>query len=128
MAIPGDIRKRGFRKWYEGQLLVSHSHLVLLLLCGVAALGAVEAFGQQGSQKLLMALALALSAAIGAWAIRRYLTFLMRAEAIANQATCPACKAYGRWRVESEEPPDAEGGGAITVGCRGCGHHWRIEW
>lgn len=128
MAIPGDIRKRGFRKWYEGQLLVSHSHLVLLLLCGVAALGAVEAFGQQGSQKLLMAVALALSAAIGAWAIRRYLTFLMRAEAIANQATCPACKAYGRWRVESEEPPDGQGGGAITAGCRGCGHHWRIEW
>ena len=39
MAIQQSIRNRGFRKWYERQLLVGHSHLLLLLLCTLALLG-----------------------------------------------------------------------------------------
>lgn len=127
MAVPDDIRRRGFRKWYERELLRGHSHLVLLLLCAVAALGAVEAFGQAGSEKLLMAASLLVAAGLGAWAMRRYLYFLLRAEAIANQATCPACKAYARFAVE----PSAAGGDptdSLSVCCRRCGHRWQIDW
>jgi ABC-type nickel/cobalt efflux system permease component RcnA len=127
MALSSDIRRRGFRKWYERELLRSHSHLVLLLLCALAALGAVEAFGRADSEKLLMAASLVVAAGVGAWAVRRYLTFLMRAELIANQADCPSCHAYGRWGVESEDGGD-EQGGAFTARCRACQHCWRIEW
>ncbi len=127
MAIPSDIRQRGFRRWYERELLRSHSHLVLLLLCAMAALGAVEAFGRAGSEKLLMVASLLVAAAVGAWAVRRYLTFLMRAELIANQATCPACSAYGRWHVEPGEAGDDLAGG-FEARCRSCDHRWRIEW
>ena len=127
MAIPDDIRKRGFRKWYERELLRGHSHLVLLLLCALAALGAVEAFGQEGSQKLLMAASLLVAGGLGAWAMRRYLYLLMRAEIIANQATCPACQAYARFAVEAVGP-SADAAGTITVCCRRCGHHWQIDW
>lgn len=127
MAIHADIRDRGFRRWYERELVRSHAHLVLLLCCGLAALGAVEAFSQAGSQKLLMAGSLLVSAGVGAWAVRRYLYFLMRAEMIANQASCARCQAYGRFVVESVEPGDDDAG-AIGVCCRKCGHRWRIEW
>lgn len=127
MAIPDDIRKRGFRKWYERELLRGHSHLVLLLLCAVAALGAVEAFGQAGSQKLLMAASLLVAATLGAWAMRRYLHLLMRAELIANQATCPGCKAYARFAVESASPAEDQAD-ALAVCCRRCGHRWTIDW
>ena len=127
MALSSDIRRRGFRKWYERELLRSHSHLVLLLLCALAALGAVEAFGHAGSEKLLMAVSLLVAAAVGAWAVRRYLTSLMRAELIANQADCPACQAYARWSVETDDGGD-EQAGAFTARCRACQHRWRIEW
>ena len=106
---------------------------MLLLLCALAAMGALEAFSQRGSAKLLMVASLLAAAAIGAWAVRRYLYFLLRAETIANQASCASCKAYARWQVEQIEPagpgdarnPDS---GAIRVRCRRCAHVWRIDW
>jgi hypothetical protein len=131
MATPvhDDIRSHGFRKWYERQLVRSHVHLVLLLLCTVAALGAVEAFPAAGGNRLLMALSLLVAAAIGAWALRRYLWLLMRAEALANQATCPDCQAYARWQVEGTGPAAADGDGEATLQacCRGCGSRWQIH-
>jgi ABC-type nickel/cobalt efflux system permease component RcnA len=130
MAIPDTIRQRGFSKWYERELLRSHAHLVLLLLCTLAALGALEAFSQRGSERLLMVASLLVAAGVGAWAVRRYLFFLMRAEFIANQATCAACQVHGRLRVEASGPGDPVAGTTTTmdVCCRKCEHRWRIEW
>ena len=130
MAIPTDIRKRGFSKWYERELLRSHSHLVLLLLCALAALGAVEAFSQPGSNRLLMVASLLVATGVGVWAVRRYLFHLTRAEYVANQATCPACQAYARWKVEAADADDSRSGHppAMEVCCRKCGHRWHIDW
>lgn len=133
MAIATDIRRRGFRAWYQRELLRSHVHLLLLLLCALATMGALEAFSQRGSAKLLMVASVLVAAAIGAWAVRRYLFHLLRAEAIANQASCAACKSYARWQVEQIEPAagsDAGGpdSGSIRVRCRRCAHAWRIDW
>jgi Zn ribbon nucleic-acid-binding protein len=64
-----------------------------------------------------------LCATVGLWALRRYLRLLTTAEAVANQADCPRCKAYGRlelMRAHSE-------GSVAQVRCRGCGHEWRID-
>ena len=128
MGMQAVIRERGFSKWYERELLRGHSKLVLVLMCAVAALGSVEAFSQSGTERLLMALSLAVSAGIGAWAVRRYLFHLTRAELIANQATCPGCQTYGRFGVESAEGPEEAGVPAVlTVCCRRCGQRWRIE-
>lgn len=130
MAIPTGIRRRGFSKWYERELLRSHAHLVLLLLCAVAALGALEAFSQPGAERLLMVASLLVATGLGAWAVRRYLVVLMRAEHIANQATCQACEAYGRLEVEASDPGDeaADRPASMDVRCRKCGARWRIGW
>jgi hypothetical protein len=131
MAIASFIEQRGFRKWYERELLRSHAHLVLLLLCAMALLGAAEAFGPaRGEQRLLMAGSFVVAAAIGVWAVRRYLFHLMRAELIANQAACPQCKAYARWRIEQRVHGADEGetGASMTVRCRACEHGWTIGW
>lgn len=122
------IQERGFSKWYERELLRGHSKLVLVLLCALAALGSAEAMTSPGSDRLLMVLSMAVSALIGAWAVRRYLFHLTRAEWIANQATCPGCQTYGRFRVESTEGPEEAGvPAALQVCCRRCARHWRIE-
>jgi ABC-type nickel/cobalt efflux system permease component RcnA len=130
MNIPANIRKRGFAKWYERELLRSHSHLVLLLLCALAALGAAEAYSQPGSNRVLMVASLLVAAGVGVWAVRRYLFHLARAEYVANQATCPACQSYARWKVQAEQAGDEKAGEppAMEVCCRKCSHRWRIDW
>ena len=130
MAIPTFIRQRGFSKWYERELLRSHSHLVLLILCAMGVMGAVEAFSQGGDARLLMVLSLLVAAVVGVWAVRRYLFHLMRAEVIANQASCPGCGVYGRWLIETSEAGDTRAGtpAMMAVCCRRCTHRWRIEW
>lgn len=122
-GIGGAIRKRGFRKWYERELIAGHSHLVLLVLATLALLGALEAFSDRtGSERLWMAASFATAGVVGVWALRRYLFHLMRAESAAHQAVCPGCRAYARWRVEGDDEPEA-----LAVCCRDCGTRWRIH-
>ncbi len=138
MAIARSIQRRGFRKWYERELLVGHSHLVLLLLSALTLVGGMEAFGQPDAQRWLMGGCVLVAAAIGLWALRRYLFLLTRAEHIANQAVCAQCKAYARWVVEPPGPPqrpaaaeDGSDGGEparLHVCCRACGWRWQIDW
>jgi hypothetical protein len=137
MAIPQAIQRRGFRKWYERELLVGHSHLVLLLLCVLTLVGGMEAFAQPDGRRWLMGGCVLVAAAIGLWALRRYLFLLTRAEHIANQAVCAQCQAYGRWVVESPaatpaprvDTADDDGAPAqMRVCCRGCGWRWQIDW
>jgi len=118
------VRRYGFRKWYERELLSSHAHLLLTLLCSVALIGLLEVF-QSGSlpDKLLNVLLFIASGAIGLWALRRYLYLLMHAEEVANQANCPGCGAYARFEVLSEDRRT----GATAVRCRQCRTEWRIE-
>jgi hypothetical protein len=117
------IRRIGFRKWYERELLQGHAHLVLLLLCAIGVMAAVEAafrFRSWGDQ-LLDLVAVAICAGAGVWAVRRYLYLLNHAEMIANQADCPSCKTYGRLELVSADSA------STGVRCRHCGHEWRIE-
>jgi DNA-directed RNA polymerase subunit RPC12/RpoP len=128
MSIPAFIAERGFRKWYERELIRGHAHLVLLLLATLGVIGGLEAFSERGAaNRLLMVASLLVAAVIGVWALRRYLYHLMRAEAIANQAVCAQCDAYARWLIERSEPATEQGDGAMAVRCRKCGHRWRIE-
>ncbi|HEY9239562.1 MAG TPA: hypothetical protein VIP10_12040 [Burkholderiaceae bacterium] len=120
------IRRAGFRKWYERQLLQGHAHMVLLLLCTIAMLGAAEAFGTRGPEAspVSMLLCAAVSAVIGVWALRRYLYLLNHAEYMANQAVCRQCTTYAKWDVVGEESQ----GASLQVCCRRCGHRWRIDF
>jgi len=118
------IRRLGFRKWYERELLKSHAHLTLTFLCTVGLLGAFEAASQfRGLQdQMTNAAAIVGSGAIGVWALRRYLYLLMHAESVANQADCPQCGAYARFKLVEGR---AEGAG-VAVCCRDCTHQWSI--
>jgi predicted Zn finger-like uncharacterized protein len=125
MTLAEGIRRRGFRKWYERELLVGHSHLALLLFCALGLMMALEAafrFRTLADQ-LIDAAAVLVCAGTGVWSLRRYLFLLMRAESLANQADCPGCGAYGR--LDLVDP--AAAGDTVAVRCKRCGHEWRIE-
>ena len=124
MKLAEGIRKHGFRKWYERELLQSHAHLVLTFLCTIGLFAAFEALGRfrSLSDQLTDVLAILVCTAVGIWALRRYLRLLLHAEVTAHQADCPGCKTHGRLKVESE---DARAG-TVAVCCKKCQHRWTI--
>lgn len=120
------IRRLGFRRWYERELLQSHAHLVLLLLSAIGLLGSAEAFSLRlsiGSQLGALACAVA-SAVIGVWAVRRYLYLLTHAEFVADQAVCRACDAYAKWEIL--DVAEEAAGARLRVRCTRCAHTWFI--
>ena len=124
MKLTEGIRKHGFRKWYERELLTSHGHLVLTFFCMIGIFAGFEALSTARSwlDQAIDIAAIGLCTAIGLWALRRYLYFLSHAEAAANQAGCPQCQAYGRFVVESENETER----TLLVCCRKCSHRWTI--
>ena len=125
MRLAEGIRRHGFRKWYERELLQSHAHLVLTFLCAIGVFAAFEAsshFHSKLDRFIDMGTAL-LCAAVGVWALRRYLRLLATAEAVANQADCPACKTYGRLELIHSNASGDE----VQVRCRKCNHGWHIS-
>lgn len=117
------IRRVGFRKWYERELLSSHAHMLLAFLCVIALMASVEAFhGGSIGEKLADAGFFLVSGAVGLRALRRYLFLLMHAEEVANQAICPGCAEYGRFSVVEEDRRN----GQTTVRCRKCSQEWTI--
>ncbi len=125
MKLAEGIRRHGFRKWYERELLQSHAHLALTFLCMVGVFAALEAAFRYRTlaDQLVDIVAVLVCAATGVWALRRYLFLLTHAEAVAHQADCPQCQAYGRLELLQSDAT----GQTVQVRCRQCGHVWRID-
>jgi hypothetical protein len=125
MRLADGIRKHGFRKWYERELLRSHGHMALLVICTLGILGSLEAASsaRTASDRMTDLLTMLLCAGAGVWSLRRYLYLLSHAEAVANQATCPACQTYGRLNLLQA----SDDGCTVLVCCRKCEQRWQIE-
>jgi hypothetical protein len=125
MKLATGIRKHGFRKWYERQLLQSHAFMALTFICLIGVLAAFEAITKAADWVATLGdvVTLALCGVTGLWALRRYMYLLVHANAVASQADCPACGVYARFTLVQ-----ADGlGEHARVACRGCNHHWTIN-
>lgn len=125
MRLAEGIRRHGFRKWYERELLQSHAHLALTFLCMIGIVAGFESMtrGASWSERLADLVTVLLSAGAGLWALRRYLYLLNHAEAAAHQADCPQCETYGRLELLQSDASGEE----VQVRCRKCGHVWHIS-
>ncbi|MBL0917241.1 MAG: hypothetical protein IBJ14_00915 [Hydrogenophaga sp.] len=123
------IRRLGFRKWYERELLSSHAHMALAVLAAVALIASFEAFnGASPGEKLLNTVFVVVTAGVTLWALQRYVYLLMHAEEVANQANCPRCHTYGLLRL-SERPRrggDDDGQRLVPVCCKRCSFEWDV--
>jgi hypothetical protein len=129
MALDDALRQRGFRRWYERQLIEAHAYLVTGFLALIMMLVALEVVEFRSSAANLLFLVAVASAGglVCVFAWRRFSVTLFRAEAIAEQAVCPGCATYGRFAVVSaHDAPDTVSGRVVHVRCRQCAHTWRI--
>jgi hypothetical protein len=130
MRLDDALRERGFRRWYERQLIESHAYLVTGILSLIMMAIALETMAFRES--IANALALVAIAGGGGWlcifAWGRFRGLLSNAEALAEQAVCSQCKTYGRFEViEAHDSEHALTGRALTVRCRKCDHRWHME-
>ncbi len=125
MKLSDGLRKHGFRKWYERELLQSHAHMALTFLCVVGVFAAFEAAASFDTlaDRLIDTAALLICAAVGIWSMRRYLFLLTHAEAVAHQADCPSCGSYARFKLVASH----RDGARVDVRCSRCAHEWTIE-
>ncbi len=125
MKLAAGIRKHGFRKWYERQLLRSHAHMALTFICMIGLVAAFEAASMFRGwiDQVIDVVAILVCGATGLWALRRYLYLLMHAENVAHQAACPSCGTYARFKLVQADALDER----ARVCCRQCGHEWTIE-
>ena len=122
-SLAESVKRIGFRKWYERELLSSHAHMLLAFLCVIALMASMEAFhGGSVGDKLADVAFIIVSGGIGLWALRRYLYLLMHAEDVANQANCPQCTVYGSLTLVEEDRRN----GQALVCCKKCSHRWTI--
>lgn len=135
MQVADAIRRLGFRRWYERQLIESHAYLVTAFLALILLLAGIETLDVLHGAPLHYALALVIAAAAGmltfvAW--RRFVTLLNRAEQFAATAECPRCQSWGRFdvlaaeRADADDPVEAGRPHWLRVCCRKCSETWRV--
>ena len=132
------IRRLGFRKWYERELIKCHASLLTCLLCGLTMAALLETidfsnFGWSPASKLAV---IAAAGVLGWVSWKSYIRILTRAEVYGERSSCPSCKAYGRFKVLSTGLDEAPGRVAdavaplpaawLRVECRQCGTAWRM--
>lgn len=135
MNLADGIRRIGFRRWYERQLIAAHLYLAAALLSMLVVLVAIEEFSPQapGWERLKL-LALIVGGGIACIAsLVRYGNMLLGAQRAADRSTCSACAAYGVLEVvrsgitHAEALPQARPVPWVRVRCRKCGNEWTIE-
>ena len=116
---PADsIRRLGFNRWYERQLIEGHAWFVSGFACMITIAACMEELTFRGSIGHFLAYAaLVLAAgAVGIYGIRRYGVILLQAERIGEQATCPGCGTYARFKLVAD----------CLARCRKCDCEWQL--
>ena len=137
MELAEGIRKIGFRRWYERQLIEGHLYLISGFLCLITVAASMEElnFRTPAWETLMRLVAVLAGAALCLWAIQRYLKMLGVAEYAAERSVCEKCATYRGLELTGidtrrawQHREDGEGVlSPVRVRCRQCRHEWTIE-
>jgi hypothetical protein len=135
MSVAASIRKLGFRRWHERQLIEAHASLVTAFLCVIVVAVCLDQFRwrEAGFKPLIMLALAAAGIALCFKTVTFYFKMLFRAEHFAQQAVCSGCKAYGVIEVLATSTPisrgaaDAADSDSLHVRCKKCGHAWTMS-
>jgi hypothetical protein len=135
MRPASDIRRLGFKRWFERQLIESHVYLVTAFLCLTLVLAVFEELSSRAGafeQAGLLALILA-GGALGILSWERYRVLLFRALRLSERSICEKCRAYARFSVLDSARGDVQDGEQVRgeswlrVKCKRCGYEWTME-
>lgn len=129
MGTIDGIRKHGFRKWYERQLIEGHAWLVTLLLALVAMAAGLEALSlRDGPLEVVFDAAVVAGGATLSWfSWRGYAAAMLVAEHVGHQAVCPRCQRYGFRPLPPGEDTALGAPKRLVAVCGRCGHRWPID-
>jgi len=137
MDLSEGIRKIGFQRWYERQLIEGHLYMISGFLCLIMVIASFEDFNQRMPvwETFVRLAAVTVGSVVCLWAFRRYLVMLNLAEYVAERSVCGKCAVYGGLDLSSvgisraqKRGEDGEGVlASVCVRCRKCGHEWTIE-
>ena len=129
-SVGATIGERGFRRWYERQLIDGFLHMITGVLALIMMFIALEELEFRATPAGLLAL-VSIAVVGGGLCIvswRKFHWLLARSEYVAQQATCSQCQTYGRFAVlSSRDAVEGPAGCSIDVRCRSCGKECTIE-
>jgi hypothetical protein len=99
------LKRRGFRKWHERQLIDSHLQLALGFLGLILAVAGLELFTDrtvEGRSQLLNASCIGVGSVICWLSWKRYRDLMLTAQWIGHQAVCPSCARVG-FKISDED-------------------------
>lgn len=128
------IRRLGFKRWFERQLIESHVYLVTCFLCLILVLAVFEGLNSNaGALERVGMFALILAAgALGIASWNRYRMILLYALRLSEHSVCEKCRAYARFSVvdsarhDAVETGETHGDSWLRVKCQKCGNEWTI--
>ena len=132
MELVDDIRKRGFKKWYERQLIEGHAYLVSCFLCMIVVAALLEEMNFRApGLKLFVTLGwITGGGLVGVFSWLRYRTIMVAAERLGGRSVCEQCHAYAKFDIVesggSPATPESEPEPWLRVKCRKCGHTWTM--
>jgi predicted nucleic-acid-binding Zn-ribbon protein len=131
------IRKLGFRRWYERELIDGHIYLVTCLLSLIAVAVCLERIEWRGpmTQFIFMLTTIIAGGALCVSALRRYSFLMVRAQSFGAQSDCPHCNCYGMLQVVDAVDVERQFPGLfvvadnswIRVRCKKCAHEWKMD-
>ena len=135
MPVAENIRKLGFRRWHERQLIEAHASLVTAFLSMIVVTVCLDQFHWRdtGTKPLIMLALIIAGTALCFKTVTFYFKMLFRAEHFAAQAVCGGCGVYGVLEVlgasvhESCDRGDEPSDGWLKVRCKKCSHHWTMS-
>ena len=128
MPIAARVRKQGFHRWYERQLIEAHASLVTAFLCVIVVAVCVDQYRwREGGFKPFVMMALVVAGVlICIKTVGIYFRVLFRAEHVAQQVNCGQCGAYGAIEVVAQSTSSAEDEW-LRARCRKCRHEWTVS-
>jgi hypothetical protein len=135
MPVAENIRKLGFRRWHERQLIEAHASLVTAFMCLIVVVICMDQLNwrEAGYKPFLDLLLIVGGLALCFHTVRFYFKVMLRAEHFAEQAVCSACQTYGVIQVLATSAPharqdsvDPDASEWFKVRCRKCGHDWTM--
>lgn len=129
MSVATHIRKLGFRRWHERQLIEAHASLVTAFVVMIVVAVCLDQFRwrESGLKPLILLALIVVGIVLCFKAVTYYFKVLFRAEHFAQQAVCSECKTYGTLDVlhcaVDSAAADADW---LKVRCKKCGHEWTM--